>query len=83
MRRAWARPPRGRRHLGVSTGLCAACVGLVPLPSPGAARVRPGCEPVRLVLALHRVGGLGVAGPGLPAPLLQPRERSRKVEGAR
>ena len=70
--------PRGRRYLGVSTGLCAAYLGLVSVAFPGE---WAGFEPVWSWLCI--AWGLAVAVLALAAPLLQPRELGREVVAAR
>jgi hypothetical protein len=66
--------PRGRRHLGVVTGVCAAYVGLVSFAFPAA---WAGLSPTWSVLCLG--WGAAVAGLALAGPRLQPREFGGEV----
>jgi hypothetical protein len=66
--------PRGRRYLGISTGLCAGYLGLVSVAFPTA---WAGFEPVWSWLCIG--WGLAVAALALAAPRLQPGELRREV----
>lgn len=66
--------PRGRRYLGVSTGLCAGYLGLVSVAFPSA---WAGFDPLWSWLCLG--WGAAVAGLAVAGPRLQPSELSREV----
>jgi hypothetical protein len=66
--------PRGRRHLGLATGLCAGYLGLVSFAFPA---TWAGFSPLWSVLCM--AWGAAVAGLAVAAPRLQPGELGREV----
>ena len=66
--------PRGRRHLGLATGLCAGYLGLVSFAFPA---TWAGFSPSWSVLCM--AWGAAVAVLALAAPRLQPGELGREV----
>jgi hypothetical protein len=71
--------PRGRRHLGLATGVCAGYLGLVSFAFPGS---WAGFGPVWSALCM--AWGAAIAGLAITAPRLQQRElRGEVVEAQR
>jgi hypothetical protein len=71
--------PRGRRHLGLATGVCAGYLGLVSFAFPWS---WAGLGPLWSVLCM--AWGAAIAGLAVAAPRLQPRQlRSEVVEAQR
>jgi hypothetical protein len=66
--------PRGRRHLGLAAGVCAAYLGLVSYAFPGS---WAGLHPASSVLSA--AWGVAVAGLASAGPRLQPRELGGEV----